>query len=226
MPRNGQNCDVCSPGPCGAASGGPHPPPVGGSGQKMDRLAAERMFVKDVETGGFATAAARLGTSSWQDFIKPGVQHPSRRFGHHMRGQRHNARGLRCSGGARALGRLRPIHCGHAQVHQDQVVPGPCCFGHSLDPVCILVDPAAGDPNDICRRGSKTRALNPARQPTPQNRQSAALGVWPAGSVFRILAQRLDPGVTPSIAARNPAIASSSGPSFRISVTCRPTGTS
>jgi hypothetical protein len=47
----------------------------------MDRLAAERMFVKVVETGGFATAAARLGTSSWQDFIKPGVQHPSRRAG-------------------------------------------------------------------------------------------------------------------------------------------------
>jgi DNA-binding transcriptional LysR family regulator len=32
----------------------------------MDRLAAERMFVKVVETGGFATAAARLGTSSGQ----------------------------------------------------------------------------------------------------------------------------------------------------------------
>jgi DNA-binding transcriptional LysR family regulator len=32
----------------------------------MDRLAAERMFVKVVETGGFARAAARLGTSSGQ----------------------------------------------------------------------------------------------------------------------------------------------------------------
>ena len=51
-------------------------------------------------------------------------------------------------------------------------------------------------------------------------------GFWPAGSVFQILAQRPDLGVTPSIAARNPAIASSSGPSFRISVTCRPAGTS
>jgi hypothetical protein len=112
---------------------------------------------------------------SGQDFIKPGVQHPSRRFGHHMRGQRHNARSLRCSGGAQALGRLRPIQFGHAQVHLDQVLPGPCCQGHGLDPVRILVNPAAGDPNDICCRGSKTRASNPARQHTPQNRQSAAL---------------------------------------------------
>lgn len=32
----------------------------------MDRLAAERMFVKVVETGSFAAAAARLGTSSGQ----------------------------------------------------------------------------------------------------------------------------------------------------------------
>jgi DNA-binding transcriptional LysR family regulator len=34
--------------------------------RSMDRLAAERMFVKVVETGSFAAAASRLGTSSGQ----------------------------------------------------------------------------------------------------------------------------------------------------------------
>lgn len=37
-----------------------------GGGARMDRLAAERMFAKVVETGSFAAAARRLGTSSGQ----------------------------------------------------------------------------------------------------------------------------------------------------------------